>query len=178
MFSHESIIEDLVGGRINRLENIISMNALSHLLFDDLRLWLKPIGVRLPSLSLSWLHIGQQDAPHTYRVCTVKDSLRNVPPLPEQVTFATVTDLPLPHFGYLALHALCCEVAWMSGAAEHITDIERRMDNTKVLANDGSTVDLLMSALSAVEWTSCPANGSMKPIPRCGQYSAPTRNAS
>ena len=166
IFGHENIIEDLAGDRINRLENIVSMNASSHLLFDDLRLWLKPVEVRLSSLSLSWLHIGQQDAPHTYRVCTAKDSLRNVPPLPEQVTFATVTDLPLSHCGYLALHALCCEVAWMSGATEHIMDIERRMDNTKVLANDGSIVDLLMSALSAVEWTSCPANGSMKLIPR------------
>ena len=35
----------------------------------------------------------------------------------------------------------------MSGAVEHIMDIERRMDRTGVLANDGSTADLLASAL-------------------------------
>lgn len=38
----------------------------------------------------------------------------------------------------------------MSGAAEYIMDIERRMDDTKVLANDGSSVDMLMVALSPV----------------------------
>lgn len=66
------------------------------------------------------------------------------------VTFSTKTDLPLPDGTYLALHALCCEVAWMSGAAEHIMDIERRMDGTDVLANDGSTADLLANALAHV----------------------------
>lgn len=39
----------------------------------------------------------------------------------------------------------------MSGAAEYITDIERRMDDAKVLAKDGSSVDLLMVALSVVD---------------------------
>jgi hypothetical protein len=39
----------------------------------------------------------------------------------------------------------------MSGAAEYIMDIERRMDETLVLANDGSTADVLMGALSLVE---------------------------
>lgn len=102
---------------------------------------------------LMCLHIGQQDAPHTYRVCTAMDSIRLVPggSLPEHVTFSTATDVPLPRREYLALHALCCEVAWMSGAAEYIMDIERRIGDTKVLAKDGSTVDLLMAALSAVE---------------------------
>ena len=100
---------------------------------------------------LMCLHIGQQDAPHTYRVCTAMDSIRLVPALPEHVTFSTATDVPLPRREYLALHALCCEVAWMSGAAEYIMDIERRIGDTKVLAKDGSTVDLLMAALSAVE---------------------------
>ena len=38
----------------------------------------------------------------------------------------------------------------MSGAAEHVMDIERRMDKTAVLANDGSTADLLASALEEV----------------------------
>ena len=39
----------------------------------------------------------------------------------------------------------------MSGAVEYIMDIERRMDDTKVLAKDGSSVDLLMATLSVVE---------------------------
>ncbi|KAF8548275.1 hypothetical protein OG21DRAFT_1423357 [Imleria badia] len=137
MFSRDTIIKDLAGNRIHRLENILSMNIYSHALFDELKLWLKPV----------------EDAPHTYRVCTVTDSIRLVPggSLPERVTFSTATDLPLPHPEFLALHALCCEVAWMSGAAEYIMDIERRIGDTKVLAKDGSTVGLLIAVLSAVE---------------------------
>ncbi|KAI9567205.1 hypothetical protein HD554DRAFT_2109710 [Boletus coccyginus] len=88
--------------------------------------------------------------PHTYRVCTSREDLKTDHSLPEQVTFSTDTGLPLPNHDYLALHALCCEVAWMSGAAEYIMDIERRMDDTKVLANDGSSVDVFMVALSSV----------------------------
>ena len=39
----------------------------------------------------------------------------------------------------------------MSGAAEYITDLEKRMDEITVLSNDGSSADLLMSALALVE---------------------------
>ncbi|KAH0836379.1 hypothetical protein J3R83DRAFT_7957 [Lanmaoa asiatica] len=135
MFHNESIIQDLAGHRINLPENILSLNVASHHLFDALMLWLKPL----------------DESPHTYRVCTAKDSLRRSPRLLEYVTFSTTTEVPLPSRKYLALHALCCEVAWMSGAAEYIMDIERRLDDVKVLANDGSSVELLMAALSVVE---------------------------
>ena len=71
--------------------------------------------------------------------------------IPDIVTFSTATEYPLPHPAFLALHALCCEVTWMSGAAEYIMDTEKRMDETSVLANDGSTADILMRALALVE---------------------------
>ncbi|KAH0833819.1 hypothetical protein J3R83DRAFT_10982 [Lanmaoa asiatica] len=138
MFSRDNITDDLAGNRIHRLENIISMNSVSHQLFDELHLWLKPV----------------EGALHTYRVCTSTDSLRYhtpLPVLPEYVTLSTTTELPLPNPEYLALHALCCEVAWMSGAAEYIMSIERRMDDTTVLANDGSTAELLITALSLIK---------------------------
>jgi hypothetical protein len=54
--------------------------------------------------------------------------------IPEVVTFSTKTDLSPPDGAYLALHALSCEVAWISGAAEHILDLERRMNETDALA--------------------------------------------
>jgi len=38
----------------------------------------------------------------------------------------------------------------MSGAAEHVMDVDRRMDDTTALANDGSSVDVLMVALSPI----------------------------
>ena len=81
-------------------------------------------------------------------MCVAKEELKLDQKIPECVTFFTTTTLPLPHHAYLALHALCCEVAWMSGAAEHLMDIERRMDDTRVLANDGSSADLLTRALA------------------------------
>lgn len=63
-------------------------------------------------------------------MCVAYDGVRSDtysnPPLPEYVTFATATTLPLPNPKYLALHALCCEVAWMSGALQYIMDIEMR----------------------------------------------------
>ena len=39
----------------------------------------------------------------------------------------------------------------MSGAAELVMDIERRMDRTDVLASDGSTADLLANMLARVK---------------------------
>ncbi|KAI6039140.1 hypothetical protein EDC04DRAFT_2687191 [Pisolithus marmoratus] len=59
----------------------------------------------------------------------------------DTVIFSTETEYALPLPAFLALHALCCEAAWMSGAAEHIVDVERWMDKTRVLAKDGSTTD-------------------------------------
>ncbi|KAF8548662.1 hypothetical protein OG21DRAFT_1422719 [Imleria badia] len=52
MFNRDSVIEDLKGNLINRLENILSLNICSHCHFDNLELWLKPVDVRSPSLSL------------------------------------------------------------------------------------------------------------------------------
>ncbi|KAN0085958.1 hypothetical protein V8E55_007092 [Tylopilus felleus] len=127
MFTDINVIPQLAGNKLHRLENIILMFEAGHHLFDDLRMWFKPVKGR----------------PHAYHTHFVREELRKHHSIPEIVTFATSTDLPLPDAAYLALHALCCEVAWMSGAVEHIMDIERRMDRTGVLANDGSTADLL-----------------------------------
>ena len=74
-------------------------------------------------------------------VCVAKDALRLCPHLPEYPTFSTETCLSLPHR----------EVAWMSGATEYLADIERTLDDMRVLSDDGSTVDLLAKALALVE---------------------------
>lgn len=39
----------------------------------------------------------------------------------------------------------------MSGVAEYFVDIERRMDQTGVLARDGSTADVLVDVLALVQ---------------------------
>lgn len=147
-------VEDLAGKLIHRLENIMSMEQSCHRVFDELFLWLKPVEVCSPDLSsCTLLHICQQGVSHPYCVCEARQGLKTRLRIPDIVTFSTETEYPLPHPAFLALHALCCEVAWISGAAEYILDTERRMDEdqTRVLANDGSTVDVLMTALALVQ---------------------------
>lgn len=97
------------------------------------------------------LNICQQGSPNRYHVCEARQGLKLDLRIPDIVTFSSATEYPLPHPAFLALHALCCEAAWISGAAEYIMDIERKMDETRVLANDGSTADVSMCALALVE---------------------------
>lgn len=57
--------------------------------------------------------------------------------------------LPLPSPAYLELHAACCRVAHLSGAAEYIESIWSDMEDTQVLAADGSSATLI-KALSQI----------------------------
>ena len=58
------------------------------------------------------------------------------------VTFETSDDL-LPDPQLLGLHAACSRVAHMSGAAEAFDDVERDVEDTRVLAFNGSSAHLL-----------------------------------
>ncbi|KZP20503.1 hypothetical protein FIBSPDRAFT_742124, partial [Athelia psychrophila] len=49
---------------------------------------------------------------------------------------------------YLKLHAACAQVAHLSGAAKYIDNILRDLEEIRVLANDGSSADLLDFQLS------------------------------
>ncbi|KAF8550755.1 hypothetical protein OG21DRAFT_1524894 [Imleria badia] len=143
-FTHGNIIGNLTSNRIHRLENIVSMNSRCHQLFDELYLWLEHLWKCVYHLFLS------PDAPHKYRVCVAKDSLKLYPPLPEYVTFLRGNALSLSPHEYLALHALCCEAVWMFGATEYLVENKKRLDDTRVLTNDGLTADLLTRALALV----------------------------
>ena len=60
------------------------------------------------------------------------------------------TPLPeLPSRDLIGLRAACARVAHMSGAAEQKFQICRDEEDTTVMANDGSTGDLLTSLLNA-----------------------------
>ncbi|KAI6040720.1 hypothetical protein EDC04DRAFT_2893730 [Pisolithus marmoratus] len=135
MFTNVNIAEELAGNRIHRLENVMSMQQTCHRAFNELVLWLKPVE-------------GLGD---TYHVCEARQGLKTQMNIPDVVTLSTATQYPLPHPAFLALHALCCEVSWMSGAAEYIVDVEGKMEQTNVLANEGSNADVLMKALSLVQ---------------------------
>ncbi|KAI6026672.1 hypothetical protein BKA83DRAFT_4124296 [Pisolithus microcarpus] len=72
----------------------------------------------------------------SYRTFEAQKGLKERIRIPDTVTFSATTEFPPPHPAYIALHAVCCGVTWMSGVAEYFVDIERRMDQTGVLARD------------------------------------------
>ena len=92
------------------------------------------------------IEIQANGPPHTYNVrgrdwAVLAGTL-------SQVTFRSDDpSLPPPNPRYLALHAACAKVAFMSGAAEHIDMIMRDIEDIKVLAADGSSAEVLALAL-------------------------------
>ena len=63
------------------------------------------------------------------------------------ITFQTETDLPLPNPDYLRIHAACCRVAHLSGAAEHMDKVLEDLGDMRVLSKDGSSAHVLSFAL-------------------------------
>lgn len=56
-------------------------------------------------------------------------------------------DIPLPSKKYLTLHAACCKVASMSGAAEFLDGVDRDFEETDALASDGRSAHVLSAAI-------------------------------
>lgn len=71
-------------------------------------------------------------------------------PQPRIITSSTTTNLELPDPKYLKLHAAVCRVAHMSGAAGYLDLYDRDVEQTGVLARDGSSADVLVSQLHRV----------------------------
>ena len=67
--------------------------------------------------------------------------------VPETVHFIAHSNSPLPNPKYLAIHAACCRVAHMSGAAEYLDKLICDMEELHVLAEDGTSADILAYAL-------------------------------
>ena len=59
--------------------------------------------------------------------------------------------LPLPDPRYLEIHAACCRVAHMSGAAEYFDRMTRGLEEIRVLAEDGGSSEVLSHALSRLQ---------------------------
>jgi hypothetical protein len=55
------------------------------------------------------------------------------------------------------MHAACCRAAHLSGAAKYIEDLYRKTEMTYVLADDGSSAELLQFALSKLGLVYSPA---------------------
>lgn len=76
-------------------------------------------------------------------------ALRKVPPL---IPFTTTDPLiPLPDPTLLALHATCAKVAHLSGAGEYVDQVQRDLERSTVLAEDGGSSDVLFHALRQLD---------------------------
>ena len=71
--------------------------------------------------------------------------------LPTEVHFMTTDPLlELPDPCFIAIHAACCRAAHLSGAAKYIDDIYNKTQMAYVLADNGSSAELLQFALSTL----------------------------
>ncbi|KII85756.1 hypothetical protein PLICRDRAFT_178085 [Plicaturopsis crispa FD-325 SS-3] len=142
-FGYGDIRKELEGTAAHWLGNILTLDASVHDLLDNLNLWLEKVS-------------GQD---HTYYVRTYPPRLRTGYSIPETVHFTVhdtdvpgfprpyVEHLPLPSPRYLELHAACCKVAHMSGAAEYLDEVMRDIESIGVLAEDGGSADVLVQAM-------------------------------
>ncbi|KAF8331903.1 uncharacterized protein EI90DRAFT_3055831 [Cantharellus anzutake] len=123
--------EEIRGEKINRLSNIITMNAEHHIAFDRLAWWLEP---------------ANSGEPNHYVVRRIRPNLSL---LPVEIRF-TSTDpwLELPDPKFIAIHAACCRAAHLSAAVEAIDKIYDAFNETRVLADNGSSAELLEFSLS------------------------------
>ncbi|CUA71490.1 hypothetical protein RSOLAG22IIIB_09617 [Rhizoctonia solani] len=110
--------------------NILTVEKSLLWYLDNLCLWLEPV----------------EGADNSYRVRKRFPRIRS--DLPEIITFATATNLPLPDRRYLALHAACAKVVHMSGASDAIDSFIHKMEWDGVLSEDGTSAGFLHGLLS------------------------------
>lgn len=72
--------------------------------------------------------------------------------MPHEPTYAEFqtedpVNLPVPSPELLALHAMCCKVAHLSGATEFFEKTRREVDDLEVLSADGTSANALHFAL-------------------------------
>ncbi|KAJ6503237.1 hypothetical protein C8R47DRAFT_1007238 [Mycena vitilis] len=121
-FGSPALVDELRGMDIHRLENVLTINHDDHDSIDKLLLWFEATG------SLN-----------EYKVCVRKQKQRPLRPVDpptlyyirpvDKVTFFGTAELPAPSPRYLALHAACCRIAHLSGAADHWDSVERDLEH-------------------------------------------------
>ena len=70
--------------------------------------------------------------------------------LKEIVQFVARNGPPLPGSQYLHIHATCCHVLHMFGAAAYLNKVHTDMQESNELAEDRLSADVLISALSRI----------------------------
>ncbi|KAI0324738.1 hypothetical protein GY45DRAFT_1349243 [Cubamyces sp. BRFM 1775] len=119
------------GANLHRLENILTLDMKIHHLFDTMKMWFEAV----------------EGQPNCYNIELAPNMARPFF-IPRRVQFLSHhPELPLPSPRYPEVHAACCRIAHMSGAADYLDLIYRHMDELKVLANNGASADVLSFAL-------------------------------
>ncbi|KAL0957146.1 hypothetical protein HGRIS_003238 [Hohenbuehelia grisea] len=149
MFGLRDVAQQLMGGGVNNLSNVITMSTGLHKQFDLFTFWLdeipgKPNEYKIFSPHALFFEVSDFGPTPSRQVRfeidpqSLAELSANHSPLP-----------PLPNSQLLALRAACARVAHMSGAAEQIDSISRDMETMGVLAEDGSNFHILEHALGS-----------------------------
>ncbi|TFY74375.1 hypothetical protein EWM64_g9637 [Hericium alpestre] len=114
-FGCPEMLNDLAGMKVHSMANVLTMETTLHDLFDTLNLWLEETNV-----------LNRYKVKFVPLVSGIIRSKR----VPEVVELTSADpDLALPSPVYLRLHAACCKVAQMSGAAQYHDRIDRETED-------------------------------------------------
>ncbi|KIY44176.1 hypothetical protein FISHEDRAFT_30452, partial [Fistulina hepatica ATCC 64428] len=146
MFGLTQQIENLLGGQVNGLHNVLTMDLGLHSLFDSFKFWLEPVPGEdntydMHSFRKNWLRL-YVNVPKDLRVTFAVD-----PAVEAECRAKNIPVPALPSRDLIALRASCARVANISGAVEYFERILYDREATAVMANDGSTAGLLASLL-------------------------------
>ncbi|KAI1791662.1 hypothetical protein LXA43DRAFT_919976 [Ganoderma leucocontextum] len=106
-FGYGHIHDELRGDKVHRLENVLTLDCTLHSAFGNMTMWFEEVE-------------GQADCYHV-AVSDPKwyDDIGRFG-LPHEIQFVAHANLPLPNPGYLHIHAACCRVGNLSGAADYL----------------------------------------------------------
>ncbi|KAI0034999.1 hypothetical protein K488DRAFT_44190, partial [Vararia minispora EC-137] len=142
--------DELAGDKMHSLKNIMTLESNIHDAFDSLELWLESTASPSREALCIATDLYEQGEPDTYNVC-LQGALGhgNFHNLPEKAVFKSADpqryELPDPRL--LALHAACCKVAWMSGAAGYLEEVNDEDDQSPL---DPVSAEALFSRLTDV----------------------------
>ncbi|KAJ7835336.1 hypothetical protein B0H14DRAFT_2363457 [Mycena olivaceomarginata] len=147
IFGLDSVVERLLGKRVNNLWNIMTMCVNLHKDFDQFLFWFEavprevPFSVLLHCDQFSWSYCRNTLTmlllfsinPQALRDCADKDNPSHLLKLPDQQL--------------MAMRAACARVAAMSGAADQLRLIMEDRDDAQTLADSDTTIYLVDSIL-------------------------------
>ncbi|KAG2014398.1 hypothetical protein CC2G_011218 [Coprinopsis cinerea AmutBmut pab1-1] len=133
-FGYNHILQELNGDRVNRLENVMTLAKDVHSDFDALAIWLVPSD-------------DPNAEPNTYKLESSLPFLLQAYPRVVRFQSSDPGNLPLPSPRYLEIHASCAKIAHLSGANVYVDGVMRDCEDLAVLADDGSSAELLKHLL-------------------------------